>query len=132
MTSLTNFFVLAPTYHPNPFLLSLIDYQATATLFFSLPLCRDLLSGIFIGYQDTWLIINSLLLIIIPGIHNLTCLMMTRSLVILIKPCSILLKIISSHTVTLHLFFHCTFVMISNSLYIKTYCLRGYFMLIIV
>ena len=35
-----------------------------------------------IGHWDTWLIINSPLLIIIPGIHSLTCLMMTRSLII--------------------------------------------------
>ena len=38
MTSLTNFFTLAPTLHPNPFSLSLIGGQATATAFHALSL----------------------------------------------------------------------------------------------
>ena len=132
MTSLTKFFASAPLPHPNPFLLSFIGPQASATQFPSLPPCRDLLSGIFIGHQDTLLIINSPLLIIIPGIHSLACLATTRSLNIQIKPCSISSKIISSHIVALHLFFHCTFVMISILPYVKIYCFRDYFMLIIV
>ena len=57
MTSLTNFFALAPLPCPNPFLLSLIGSQAlSGPVFSSLPPCRDLLSGIFIGHQDTLLI----------------------------------------------------------------------------
>ena len=94
------------------------------------PLCRGLFSNLFIGYQDTLLIINSPLLIIIPGIHSLTCLVMTRSLDIYIKPCSILLKIISPLIITLYLFFHCTFVLLSTSPYVKIYQFRDYFMLI--
>ena len=40
---------------------------------------NDLLSHILIGLQDSWLIINSLLLISIPRIHNFACFMMKRS-----------------------------------------------------
>ena len=53
----------------------------------------DSFSSSLIGHQDTWLIIISHLLIIIPGIciasHAST---MSRSLAKLPKPCSILLK----------------------------------------
>ena len=123
------FFTSVPLYHPNPFPLSLIGSQAPVTQF--LP-AADLLSGIPIGHWDPHLIINSPLLISIPGIHSLTCLLMIRSLVIYIKHCSILWNFISSYIITLYLFFHYIFVIISNSLSVKIYCFRDYFMLIIV
>ena len=69
---------------------------------------------------------NFLLLIIIPGIHNLACFMMTRSLVISIKPCLIWLKFIFPHIATLSLFFHCTSMFISYALIQKTHQLRDY------
>ena len=122
MTSLINFSTLTTTHHPDLFFLSLIGCRATMTEFYSPP----------IGHPSTWLIIIFLLLIIIPGIHSLTCLAMTRSLVIYIKPCLILLKFILSHTVTLYLFSNCIFMIISNFLYAKIYQLRDYIMLIIV
>ena len=59
------------------------------------------ISSSFIGCQNTWLIIISHLLIIIPGIHNLTCLC---NIVIPINPCSILLKFIFQYIATLYLF----------------------------
>ena len=111
MTSLANLSTLMPTHHPDLFFLCLIGCQATTTEFYSPP----------IGHPSTWLIIISPLLIIIPGIHSLTCLMTTRSLIIYIKPCSILLKFILSHTVSLYLFFNYIFMIISNSLYAKIY-----------
>ena len=111
MTSLTNFSTSMPMHHHDLFFLSLIGCQAMMTEFYSPP----------IGHPSTWLIIISPLLIIIPGIHSLTCLMMTRSLIIYIKPSLILLTFILSHIVTLYLFFHYTFMIISNSLYAKIY-----------
>ena len=82
MTSLTKFSTLAPTHCPDLFFLSFFGCRATMTEFYSLPICRGLFSTPLIGHQDTLLIINSPLLIIIPGIHSLTCLVMTRSHVI--------------------------------------------------
>ena len=129
MTSLTKFFASPPKHLPDLFFLSLIGYQIMMTWLHNLPLCRGLFPHLLIGHQGTLLIINSLLLIIMSGIHSLT---MARSLNIEIKPCSILLKSISLHIITLYLFFHCTFVLISTSPYVKIYQFRDYFMLIIV
>ena len=47
---------------------------------------------------------NFLLLIVIPGIHSLACFALTGSLVILIKPCSILLKFFPTHCYTVSIF----------------------------
>ena len=62
---------------------------------------------------------NFPLLIIIPGIHSLAYFMTTRSLIILINPCSILLKFIFSHIATLYLFYHLTSTFISYAPYAK-------------
>ena len=83
MTSFTKkFFTSVPMHCPDLFFLSFIGCQAMMTKFFSLPIHRGLFSSPLIDHQDTWLIINSPLLIIIPEIHSLACLMMTRSLFI--------------------------------------------------
>ena len=75
---------------------------------------------------------NFPLLIIIPGIHSLACLMMTRSLIILIKPCSILLKFILQ--TLLHCIYFFTILPCSYLMHLMTqlHQLRHYFMLIIV
>ena len=74
---------------------------------------------------------NFLLLIIIPGIHSLARLAMTRSLIILLKPCSICWNLFF-HIVMLYLFFHYTSMFVSYPLHAKIHQLRDYFMLIIV
>ena len=83
--------------------------------------CAVPISSLLIGHQDTWLIIISHLLIIIPGICiTLHACAMSRSLIIPLKPCSILLKFVSQYIVTLYLFYHCISMFISYALCIKT------------
>ena len=82
MTSLTKFFHLGNYAPPWPIFLSFIGCRVMMTEFYSPPICRGLFSSPLIGHQDTWHITNSPLLITIPGIHSLTCLGMTRSLII--------------------------------------------------
>ena len=64
---------------------------------------------------------NLPLLIIIPGIHiTLHAFVTSRSLVILIKPCLILLKFVFQYIATLYLFYHCISMFVSYALCIKT------------
>ena len=102
--SLAEFF----QYHPKP--ISLIAHWPSS---FNDPvsLAVTSFSCIFIGPQDSWLIMNLLLLIIIPSC-NLTCFAMTKSPTILIKPCSTLLYIISPFCIITMLIFHYIFVLI--------------------
>ena len=93
---------------------------------------HDLFSYIFIGLWDMQLITYSLLLITIPRIHNLACFAMTSSPGIQLKPSLILLQIISSLIITILLIFHYVFVLIFTLPYVKIFCFRDYFMLIIV
>ena len=103
------------------------------------------LSWLLIGCQDAaapfWLShwspgdmahYNFPLLIIISGIHSLATFTMTRSLIISIKPCSILLKFIS-HTL-LHCIYFFTVLPCSYLMHLMTqlHHLRDYFLLIIV
>ena len=95
--------------HPVTFSQPLIGYQIAEATFPAL-----------IGHQDTWLIIVSCLLIIIPGIHiTLHAFAMTRSLIIPLKPCSILLKFVFQYIATLYLFYHCISIFISYAFCIK-------------
>ena len=64
---------------------------------------------------------NLLLLIIIPGIHIISHAFVTSSsLVIPIKPYSILLKFVFQYIATLYLFYHCISMFVSYALCVKT------------
>ena len=64
---------------------------------------------------------NLPLLIIIPGIHiTLHACAASRSLIIPIKPCLILLKFVFQYIATLYMFYHCISMFVSYVLCIKT------------
>ena len=91
-----------------------------------LPNCRGPLSSSLIGYQNAWLIIISHCSLLFQQFITLHAFMTTRSLVLPIKPCTILLKFISPYKATLYLFYLCTSMFISYALYAKLRQLRDY------
>ena len=102
-------------WHPNPSCHTFLTFHWLST-------CRGHFSSSLIGHQDTWLIIISCLLIIIPGICITShAFMMSRSLIILLHPCLILLKFVFQYIATLCLFYHCISMFISYALCIKTW-----------
>ena len=86
-----------------------------------LPNCRGPFFSSLIGHQDTWLIITSHCSLSFQEFITLHAFATSRSLVVPIKSCLILLKFIFQYIATLYLFYHCTSMFISYAFYIKTW-----------
>ena len=111
MTSLPKFFTSAPMSHPNTFSLSLIGGLAMVTVFQALSLVTR--THGLLSFPACSLAFQKFI--------TLHAFATSRSLFILIKPCSILLKFIFQYIATLYLFYHCISMFISYVLCIKTW-----------